>query len=1164
MFISKIKLSGFKSFSDETVLNFDYSLNGIIGPNGSGKSNIVEAIKWVMGENSSKSLRGSGMNDIIFSGSTTKASKNIASVTLFLKIDSKDISSSSKKYINSGNIEVERQIIRDTGSTYRINGKEVRAKDVQFLFADLSSGSRATNIIDQGSIGNLITQKPSERRRILDEAAGISGISARKIESKNKLEATKRNLSRLADILLDNKERLSKLKKQADIALKFKEANERIGKLNRDIVFAKLQKAFKNSNNIKRNLEENSKILSEKLNLLSKIEVKKRETETMLENLNNESREINQENLNKLNTIKQTNLQLENNIKQLESLKNLKEQIKKNDDFQKEILENSLSRLKVLEEELIKFKKIENTEVFLNSENEYKKIHNQFIESSRMLDDNSLKLLSKKEIVSNKEYQKTLLLSKYDDIENECETIRKSIIQKENFYKNNNYFLDIEKIKIKVKNKNVDIKSQINKDKKKLEEYNVAAISLKAEFDKIIFQENEQNLKVYELNNQVSVYTSLGFKNTKKNIIKNIIIDSEYKLAFYLALGDGIEASSDKNAPVAWNNPTNNSVYPLPEGIICANKYVKGPKEIRLFLSQVGIVNNNEEGYRYQKELKPGQIIVSKEGSLWRWDGLIIKDGMQTITHKRIISTTKLIELEKKLKSENIKSKKLSNIKKQLNKKHQHLEIEIKKIIKKNNLSENLLMSNNEKLVEIEKELLLKKNKKELDLEEINKERLLLEEKTIEGSKLKKEIKLLKDFITKESGEIVNIKKVVSTKNKENNILKDRYENFRIQFEINKKQKDAETIRKEKIEEEIFATKKQIKNTEYTLLALKDDSKKADYEESIILKKPDDSEKKILDVEKSIELNKIKLRETDIHINKNKSELETIVDRHNKFKVRIDSLKEDAIRKEAQLEQLNDYLKTEEERIVTDLRISKDEIKSSINKFDYSNIDIKNSEMLLRNLKYKVDNIDDINLTAEKELKELENKINTVLIEEKDLNNAAKKLEKAIEELNKEARNRVLNTFASINSTFSELFKKLFDGGKAYLELIESEDPLEAGLELLVSPPGKKLQRISLLSGGEKALASLALIFSTFINRQTPICILDEVDAPLDDFNVERFCSLLKETTKITNKKFLVITHNKITMGYMNKVYGVTMNEPGISKLVSVNLDKIDSEFAAE
>ena len=245
MFISKIKLTGFKSFSEETTLSFNENLNGIIGPNGSGKSNIVEAIKWVMGENSSKSLRGSGMNDIIFSGSATKASKNIASVTLYLKVTTNNISSSSKNYLKSGDLEVERQIIRDSGSTYRINGKEVKAKDVQFLFADLSSGSRASNIIDQGAIGNIITQKPSERRRILDEAAGISGISARKIESKNKLEATKRNLSRLSDILLDNKNRLSKLKKQAETAIRFKETSNRIEELTKNIAFAKFQRAVR-------------------------------------------------------------------------------------------------------------------------------------------------------------------------------------------------------------------------------------------------------------------------------------------------------------------------------------------------------------------------------------------------------------------------------------------------------------------------------------------------------------------------------------------------------------------------------------------------------------------------------------------------------------------------------------------------------------------------------------------------------------------------------------------------------------------------------------------------------------------------------------------------------------------------------------------------------
>ena len=1164
MFISKVKLSGFKSFSDETTLSFDHDLNGIIGPNGSGKSNIVEAIKWVMGENSSKSLRGSGMNDIIFSGSTTKASKNIAAVTLFLEVDSKAISTSSKKYLKSGNIEVERQIVRDTGSTYRINGKEVRAKDVQFLFADLSSGSRASNIIDQGAVGNLITQKPSERRKILDEAAGISGISARKLESKNKLEATKRNLSRLADILLDNKDRLSKLKKQAEVAIKFRKANDKIDKLNKDIAFAKLQKATRNEKNITNKLEENSKKYSKKINILNQFDLEIKKNDGILEKLKNESRTLNQDNLNKINTIKQTNLEIENNIKQLESLKSLKEQIKKNENFQKEILENSLSRLKVLEDELSKSKKIENNDNFQSSEKEYDKLQSAFLKSNELIEEDSSKLLNKKELVSNKEYQKILLIKKLNDLENECENIRKSIEKKESFYKNNDYFFDIEKSKVKVKNKNIEIKLQLQNDKKKLKEYNALAVLEKNEIEKILFQQSQQNEKIYTIKNQISVYSSLGFNDTKKNIIKNIIIDRKYKLAFYLALGDGIEASKDKNSPVIWNSILNKEISPLPEKVVCANKYVKGPAEINLFLSQVGIVNNNDDGNKYQAQLKQGQMLVSKDGALWRWDGLYIKDGKQTITYKRIISTTKLIGLEKNLKDEDIKANKLNNIRKLIEKKYQNIENELQKISKKINIAENFLMSNNEKLVEIEKDFLIKKSKKELDLEEINKERLLINEKSLEEANLKSEIGSLQSLITKESGEIVNIKNSFSIKNKENLVLKDKYENFRIQFEINKKHRDAETIRKEKIEEEITATQKQIKNTQNILLTLNNDIKKANYEESILLKNPNDSQQKIVALNKSIELNKVKLKETDLLIIKQKTELELISQKYQDIKIKLDTLKEDTIRKEAQLEQLNNYIKSEEDRIESDLRITKEVIKNSIDKVDYSYLDIKNSEVILRNLKNKVDNIDDINLTAEKELEELENKINNILIEEKDLNNAAKKLEKAIEQLNKEARNRIMNTFSSINDTFSDLFKKLFDGGKAYLELIDSEDPLEAGLELLVSPPGKKLQRISLLSGGEKALASLALIFSTFINKQTPICILDEVDAPLDDFNVERFCSLLKETTKITNKKFLIVTHNRITMGYMSKVYGVTMSEPGISKLVSVNLDKVGSEFAAE
>ena len=1164
MYISKIKLLGFKSFSDETNLSFDYSLNGIIGPNGSGKSNVVEAIKWVMGENSSKSLRGSGMNDIIFSGSTTKASKNIAAVTLFLKVDSKSISPSYKKFVKSGNIEVERQIIRDTGSTYRINGKEVRAKDVQFLFADLSSGSRASNIIDQGSVGNLITQKPAERRKILDEAAGISGISARKIESINKLDATKRNLSRLADILLDNKERLIKLKKQADTAKKYKEANNKIELLYKEIAFAKLQKAVLNRKRIKEILEEDLSKYSEKSNSLKKLEKSKADISKELDKINEEIQILNQEKQNKNNIIEKINIEVSNNSKQLESLKNLKEQINKNKSFQNEILENSLSRLNQLESEFADYKNVSNDKIYKIKEAEYAKLQKELLTSDEILEQFSSKLVNKKERVNNKEYEKQLLQGKLTEINTELKILNKSLIKKEESYKTTDYFLDIEKNKSEITNNNKKLKLQLDKKKEKLKEFNTLSFTASAEKDKLIDQIDQQNGKIYDIKNQISVYSSLGFKNTEKNILKKITVDKKYQLAFYLALGDGIEASLDQESSVIWNNISSKKFYTFPENIIPASKYVNGPKEIELFISQVGIVNNNEDGNKYQKALMPGQILVSKDGELWRWDGLHIKDGSKTITYKRIISTTKLIDLEKDLKKETDRINKLYGIKRLLDKKFKNIEFEIKEITKKVQDYEAFIMSNNDNLVEIEKELLLKINKKKIHFEEINKERNLIAEKKQEEKELNKNIKLLENIIAEESGEIVNIRKSISIKNKENLLVKDKFENFRIEFEINKKQIDEETIRKEKIEEEINVTQKQIKNTQNILLALNGDTKKADYEENILSSKPNDSEIKIKDLKTNIELNEIKLKKLEEFICEKKSELESLLHKHENTKIKLDGLKENNIRKETQLEQLESYIKVEVERIETELNLTKEDINNTIEAQDFSNIDIKNEEMNLRNLKNKIDSIDDINLSAERELIELENKINDVIVEEKDLNNAAKKLEKAIEELNKEARNRVVNTFTNINNTFSDLFKKLFDGGKAYLELTDSDDPLEAGLELMVSPPGKKLQRLSLLSGGEKALASLALIFSTFINKETPICILDEVDAPLDDFNVERFCNLLKDASKITNKKFLVVTHNKITMGYMNKIYGVTMSEPGVSKLVSVNLDKIAPEFAAE
>ena len=348
MFISKLRVSGFKSFSEDTTITINSGLNGIVGPNGSGKSNVVEAIKWVMGENSSKSLRGSGMNDLIFSGSASKASKNIALVALTLEVDKNNLDDSYKKNLKDNTIQVERQAIRDSGSTYRLNGKEVKAKDIQYLFADFSSGSRSSNIIDQGSIGNLVIQKPIDRRKILDEAAGISGISARKNETNNKLDSTKKNLERLNDILVSKKKILLELQKQSQKARLYKKAQEESEELKKILLIAKWKKTKVQLQEFKSQIKYINKELNNKKDQLIKLNQQCSEREFVLNKLNTQKKDIEDKVLLLNLEIEKINFEIESKQNDLISLKNLKIQINKSINFQKEILDNSKKELQKL------------------------------------------------------------------------------------------------------------------------------------------------------------------------------------------------------------------------------------------------------------------------------------------------------------------------------------------------------------------------------------------------------------------------------------------------------------------------------------------------------------------------------------------------------------------------------------------------------------------------------------------------------------------------------------------------------------------------------------------------------------------------------------------------------------------------------------------------
>lgn len=1159
-------MSGFKSFADDTTITLNAGLNGIIGPNGSGKSNIVEAIKWVMGESSSKNLRGSGMNDVIFNGSASKASKNITQVALTINVDEKNLSKNNKKFVKSGIVEVERQLLRDAGSTYRINGKEVKAKEIQFLFADFSSGSRASNIIDQGTVGNLVTQKPLERRKILDESAGISGITARRIESSNKLEATKRNLERLSDILSGEKERLVELKKQASKAVAFKINKEKIKDLKKKLSIAKLNKAQKQLDNIKKNyllsknqLESNNKLLS---NLYKEINSKKSDMKKQEE----ERKVLNDKNLFLGLKIEKAKYEISNNEKELNSLKTLEEQINKNISFQSDILKNSTSRIKDLQENFKEIADLNNKTYDDQTKNGLDRLESALKEIECSLFESNNLLNLKKEAINRFNYDLEMKKNRLNEIRDELSLIKNALKENQRKTKFNKDFNNL------INKRNSFERTSINLEKK-LDKYNNSLTIEKEKLEKLglqlsLLNQQEKLLKdkVNEQERNLSSYKSLGVQNVADNILKHVVIRKGYELAFYLAIGDGIEATknSESLSPVVWERLAAKEMPSLPSKLESLSNYVKAPKELDNFLSQVAIVENEDHGKKIIRDLKNGQIAVTTSGSLWRWDGLYIRDGIKTITYKRITSTTKILKIEKDInkKKNTLKenNSKIEELQKTLKKQEEQYEDYMKKIENTKKEIDNI----NLELNSTERSLLLISNEKEKEETRLDEKNDLYEIRNKEYLLLKKDIEKLNLSISKESKLIIELKSKVSTSTEKVSELKKKIDIKQIEYAILKQKEDTQKYNYKKISQEIKDTEYQINRTNATLNSLRNDLKEVS--KNIITNKsrPRDlnnlvsiSQSSILDNNKLLESLNISLREKISEM----SELEKKVLKLNQ---KIENLKENTIRKEMQSEEFNNSISRELREMTDELGLTINEVKEIINKNINLEIDIKETENIIKRLKTKNELVGNVNLHAEEELSELENKIEDVVYEEKDLTNAAKKLEKAIEELNKEARKRVKDTFLRMNTTFSKLFKELFGGGKAFLQLVDSNDPLLAGLELMVSPPGKKLQRLTLLSGGEKALASLALIFSTFINKTTPICILDEVDAPLDDANVEKFNILLKEVSSNSSKRFIIITHNKITMNNMNQIFGITMMEPGVSKIVSVNIDKETSINAAE
>ena len=1135
MKFKSVRISGFKSFLEPTEILINDGLTGVVGPNGCGKSNIVEAVKWVMGENSARQMRGDEMDDIIFAGTSERPARNFAEVSI--KLDNSERKAPAN-FNHLEEIEISRKIEREKGSIYRVNSKQVRARDIQLIFADNGTGARSSGIVSQGRIAQIIDATSEDRRIILEEAANIKGLHNRRHEAELKLNGANENLNRLMDIEQTYQDQLIELEKQGRKAARYRSVGDRLRKAEATLFLTLLNTAENEFNDFKKHLDiakENvnkgqinvSKHTEAKQEILDELpEFKKLETKkiTVLQSLNITKIRLEEEKSSAKTTLNNTL----NQISQIET--DIQREVEIKQDAKKTLLS-----LFTEEEKL----KSESTNFLTKKTDALKLVKDlkaKTEEANTKLSTITSEIYSIKSDKSDLEKRISVLTDKIKNSEFQISEFNSK--EDEQLLKKNNQQLS--KLKQILRNKNQNLVSN-KQELIKLEEKEVKLSDQKSNTD--------QNFNVInaELNSLSSI---LGDDTLNKNSLEKSINNiGNLEKAIGSVLGETLLAPihSDQNhflKNTYWRNDLKTKFSSeLPKGAIPIISEIKKNSILDIALIGVGIVKDEETAYDLQKDLSFGQALTTSKGGLWRWDGFVQPQGVQNSYSERLQQIAKLRLLQNKLPAV---------------KKEQKI---IESKIDENQLGISKLKRD---IVELESQI----------------SEIIKNSNTLELTNSKLDAKLLSSkVLLKEHLDITKIsqKELVGLKNQLNNsinlpsLLADELKIRNIADQCRNELADAMASEQQIKTHESFQArnlmqinnqsenwKKRENEASMRLMSLQDRLKKLKDDQKRLTSLPDDFEKREEDLNKQIDKavqdkniasDKLVHTETNLH---NIEKLEREAEQ------KVSSFREEMIKIEASLNLARTKIQNIEARVFEKLRINTDKLLEIVgfNEKNNLNVSIELLERTVQRLINERESLGAVNLRAEEEMKEMKEKIETMSSERIDLELAIEKLRTGIFELNKEGRQRLKDSFNDVNKNFKDLFQKLFGGGDAELKLVGSEDPLKAGLEVLASPPGKKMQLLSLLSGGEQALTAISLIFSVFLCNPAPICILDEVDAPLDDTNVGRFCDLLNKIVAETNTYFMVVTHHRLTMAKMDRLFGVTMEQKGISRLVSVNLEE--------
>ena len=1148
MKFNRLRLSGFKSFVDPTDLIIEPGLTGIVGPNGCGKSNLLEAMRWVMGENSFKNMRGSGMEDVIFAGTSGRPARNHAEVVLY--IDNGDRSAPTA-YNEFDVIEVSRKIERDQGSTYRINGREVRARDVQLLFADASTGAHSPALVRQGQIAQLISSKPINRRRILEEAAGITGLYTRRHEAELRLRAAETNLTRLDDVVAQVESQLASLKRQARQAVRYRNLSGQIRETEAILLHLRWEHATASLKQSEEKLVETDQRVAELTREAAAATTIEAEAADRLPPLREKEAEA-AARLHRL-TVERENLDAEETRakEQAARLTARLEQIGHDLTRERASIEDTRGAMARLETEAQELTSAQEGQIEAQ-ESAARRVE----ETRQTLETTENELDQLNQEIAALAAERTSLVRNIEAGRQRIERLERQLAD---IARERETLSDAEEKKAQIALQSAEL------DEAAARVVEAERLALEAEEARRSAQEAE---KAAREPMQMAERTAGDLAAEAKTLADLLAVDESdlwppvidaikaehgYETALGAALGDDLAVPEDQAAPIHWDTlPAFDPAPALPEGVTPLSFFVKGPASLARRLSQIGIVVSVEEGTRLQAQLKPGQRLVTQEGSLWRWDGYTAAADAPTASARRLEQRNRLADLEEELAAARARAAEARAAfdaahvaSEQAAQEEQARRAALREAQgAQNRIRDALAAAERAASAQLSRLAALAEANDRLAGDKVEAARTL-EEAEIALQNLKPD--------AEPRAKADELRDRVAT-------LRVALSEARAEHEGLRRDAEQRVRRLSAITQERDAWQLRATNAERQIATLEERKTEAETELKTLEGIPAEIEEKrralltyIADAETARSQMADELATAEKHLSeavKHAKDVQHQLGETREERARIDGLVTGARERVAESEErIREVLECEPEAAIKQANLEEGATLP-----DLDQIDAK-----LERLKRERESLGGVNLRAEEESRELTEQLETMTAEREDLVSAIAKLRQGIGSLNREGRERMLEAFEKVNANFSRLFTHLFGGGEAHLKLTESDDPLEAGLEIMARPPGKRLQVMSLLSGGEQALTAMSLIFAVFLTNPSPICVLDEVDAPLDDANVERFCDLMDEMTRTTDTRFLIITHHALTMARMNRLFGVTMQERGVSTLVSVNLDTAET-----